>query len=72
MPEEYREMFQFGIDDEGIHLNDILANCERVFETSVRSGRTYSLINYSKLFINRSSTFYQSINSRCGYHLIDQ
>ena len=39
MPDEYRQMFEFDIDDEGIHLDDILANCERVLETSVRSGR---------------------------------
>lgn len=39
MPDEYREMFDFNIDDEGIHLDDVLANCERVLETSVRSGK---------------------------------
>ncbi len=33
-------MFDFDIDDEGINLYDLLANCERILETSVRSGRS--------------------------------
>ncbi|CAF1450923.1 unnamed protein product [Adineta ricciae] len=37
-PDEYRQMFAFKIDDKGIDLYDILANCERVLETTVRSG----------------------------------
>jgi len=32
-------MFAFDIEDEGINLYDILANCERMLETTVRSGR---------------------------------
>jgi hypothetical protein len=31
-------MFAFEINDEGINLYDILANCERILETTVRSG----------------------------------
>jgi hypothetical protein len=31
-------MFKFEIDDEGINLYDLLANCERILETTVRSG----------------------------------
>ncbi|CAF4942259.1 unnamed protein product [Rotaria sp. Silwood1] len=37
-PAEYRKMFTFEIDDKGINLYDILANCERILETTVRSG----------------------------------
>jgi hypothetical protein len=31
-------MFNFEIVDEGIDLYDILANCERILETTVRAG----------------------------------
>ena len=37
-PDEYRQMFRFQVDDQGIKLYDLLANCERVLETSVRAG----------------------------------
>ncbi|CAF2354770.1 unnamed protein product [Rotaria sp. Silwood2] len=37
-PAEYRKMFTFEIDDEGINLYELLANCERILETTVRSG----------------------------------
>ncbi|CAF3054873.1 unnamed protein product [Rotaria socialis] len=37
-PAEYRKMFTFEIDDQGSDLYDILANCERILETTVRSG----------------------------------
>jgi hypothetical protein len=38
-------MFKFEIDDEGINLYDLLANCERILETTVRSG------NWMKYFL---------------------
>jgi hypothetical protein len=31
-------MFTFEIHDEGINLYDILGNCERILDTTVRSG----------------------------------
>ncbi|CAF1085326.1 unnamed protein product [Adineta steineri] len=37
-PDEYRKMFTFEVADEGMNLYDILANCERILETTVRSG----------------------------------
>ncbi|CAF2104078.1 unnamed protein product [Rotaria magnacalcarata] len=37
-PAEYLKMFTFEIDDQGSDLYDILANCELILETTVRSG----------------------------------
>ena len=47
MPDEYRQMFDLNIEDEGVSLNEILANCERLLETSVRSGKIHSFSSES-------------------------
>lgn len=33
-------MFTFDVEDKGMNLYDILANCERILETTVRSGKS--------------------------------
>ncbi|CAF1259595.1 unnamed protein product [Didymodactylos carnosus] len=37
-PNEYRQIFNFDIDQKGVDLNEILYNTEQILQTSVRSG----------------------------------
>jgi len=41
-------MFAFNIEDEGINLYELLANCERVLETTVRSGYSNRFHRFAK------------------------
>ena len=43
-PDEYRQMFRFEIDDQGVTLAELLTNCERVLQTSVRAGKSIGFL----------------------------
>jgi hypothetical protein len=46
-PDEYQQMFHFEIDEQGTNLYELLTSCDRLLETSVRSGREEFLVEYN-------------------------